>query len=209
MRPKLRRRSRSGRPPRPGGRLLPGRGPARARCRSRCPVRRRAARGCGSPPTGSPRPHSPPRGCESGTARSASAAVMITMGSTSTASVRPPAMTERPPVKTPDGLDEDGESEDPVDDRRHSGQIADVHIDEAGQAVVAGVLLDVDGGCYSQREGQHGDESSDHERSLDGLPHPGLGRDHQRCPRSGTERGRRRSPSTRRPPPSPGAPPGS
>ena len=36
-----------------------------------------------------------------GTARSASAEVMITIGSTSTASVRPPAMIDRPPVTPP------------------------------------------------------------------------------------------------------------
>ena len=65
-----------------------------------------------------------------GTARSASTDVMITIGRTSTASVAPPAMMLRP---VPDAQrlehgDEDRQAEQPVDDGRHAGQVADVDL---------------------------------------------------------------------------------
>ncbi len=45
-----------------------------------------------------PRPYAPSRS-DCGTARTASAAVMTTIGSTRTANVTPPAITDEPPVK--------------------------------------------------------------------------------------------------------------
>ena len=92
-----------------------------------------------------------------GTARSASEVVMIMIGSTRTANVSPPAITFRPPMPrlgaedaAHEDLDEEKQTEDPVDDRRHPGQVADVGADEPGHTVVGGVLLQVDGRRHAQ-----------------------------------------------------------
>jgi hypothetical protein len=59
-----------------------------------------------------------------GTARSASDAVMITIGSTSAESARPPAQTVRP--GDAEELHEDRQAEQAVHDRRHTGEVAHV-----------------------------------------------------------------------------------
>ena len=68
----------------------PGQREDRAREDARAP--RRAARGSARPPTAWPRRRTPPPGCSFGTARSASIVIRMTIGITSTASVRPPEM---------------------------------------------------------------------------------------------------------------------
>ena len=62
-------------------------------------------------------------------------------------------MIERPPVKPSEGLHEDRQAEEAVDDRGHAGQVADVDADQAGEPAVLGVLLDVDRGGDAQGEG--------------------------------------------------------
>ena len=113
-----------------------------------------------------------------GTARSASAAVMITIGSTSTASVIPAAMMFFPLVDPPSPipftmLDEDRQAEQPVDDRRHPGQVAHGGVDQPRRRVVGCVLLEVDGGGDPDRERQHGDDGGDDHRPDDGGRYPG------------------------------------
>ena len=70
--------------------------------------------------------------------------MMIMIGITRTASVSPPEMKLRPDAgarDAPHRLHEDHEPEDPVDDRRHAGQVADVRVDQPVDASVPRVLL--------------------------------------------------------------------
>ena len=68
-----------------------------------------------------------------GTARSASWVVMITIGRTMSAIVRPPAsrlLLDRARPGAAEQLDEDRQTEDAVHDRRDSREVADVRVDE-------------------------------------------------------------------------------
>ena len=102
-------------------------------------ARRRAARGCGSPPTGWRPTPKPASRRLSGTARMASAEVMITIGSTRMARVMPGRHDAcRAAGDAAERLHEDGEAEDAVDHRRHAGQVADVDVDEPGEPALGG-----------------------------------------------------------------------
>ena len=71
-----------------------------------------------------------PSRIDGGTARIASRAAMITTGSTSSPSVRPPASTTLPELER--AAHEEGEAEDAVDDRRDRGEVLDVDLDRSG-----------------------------------------------------------------------------
>jgi hypothetical protein len=75
-----------------------------------------------------------------------------------------------------EGLDEDGEAEDPVDDGGHPGEVADVDVDEPRHPCPPGVLLEVDRGGDADREGQEHDEHGDPERPPERLGDTGTGR---------------------------------
>ena len=101
---------------------------------------------CGPPASATRRSRSRPRGCVLGTARSASAEVMITIGRTRTVRVSA-AGDQVAAVADAEGgesADEDGQAEEAVDDRGHAGEVPDVEVDEPGEPVVGRVLLEVD-----------------------------------------------------------------
>ena len=111
--------------------------PAPGPCRSGCPARRTAGPAGGRPASATRRRRNPPRGSRSGTARIASAEVMITSGRTSDRQ-RQAARQHVAPVADAEGRedrDEGGQSEQAVDDRRHAGEVADVDGDEPGEPV--------------------------------------------------------------------------
>ena len=106
-----------------------------------------------------------PSRIEGGTARIASRAAMITTGSTSRPSVSPPASTTGPSDER--AAHEEGEAEDPVDDRGHRGEVLDVHLDDAvAPAGRVRVLLEVDGGGDADRD----DEERAHAHQPDRAP---------------------------------------
>ena len=71
-------------------------------------------------------------------------------------------------------LDEDGEPEDAVDDRRHAGQVADVEVDEAGEPALRRVLLEVDRRADADGEREHDHGDADPERAAQALEDAGL-----------------------------------
>ena len=61
---------------------------------------------------------------------------------------------------------EEGEAEDPVDDRRHRGQVLDVHLDRAVvPALAVGVLLEVDRRGHAHRHDEHRDHAHQPDRA--------------------------------------------
>ena len=69
-----------------------------------------------------------PSRIDGGTARIASRPAMITTGRTSSAERQPAGEHDPPERQRP--TDEEGEAEDSVDDRGHSGEVLDVDLDE-------------------------------------------------------------------------------
>ena len=71
---------------------------------------------------------------------------MITIGSTTIASVRPPASRLRPSFRSSRSMQrhEDRQPEQPVDDGGHAGQVAHGRVQQSRDGVVGRVLLEVD-----------------------------------------------------------------
>ena len=115
-----------------------------------------------------------PSRIEGGTARMASRPAMITTGSTSSPRVSPPASTTLPWRER--AAHEEGQAEDPVDDRRDRGQVLDVHLDRAVvPALTVGVLLEVDRGGHADRHDEHRDHSHQPDRAQQRRPDAGVG----------------------------------
>ncbi len=97
--------------------------------------------------------------------------VMITTGSTSADRVRPPARgcASSGDGGDPPALDEDGQPEDAVHDAGHSGEVADVEFDEAGEPIPGCVLLQVDRGRDPEWKGDDGDDEAEVERAFQTL----------------------------------------
>ena len=100
--------------------------------------------------------------------------VMMMIGSTISAIVSPPAsrlwpLTVPGPVSGLEQLHEDGEPQDPVDDGGHTGEVADVRVDESGEPRVAGVLPHVDRGPDAERHREEHDEEHQIERADEPL----------------------------------------
>ena len=70
--------------------------------------------------------------------------------------------------------DEYFQSQDSIDDGRDAGQVGDVHLDDAGEPTAGGVFLEVDGGSYSQGEGQHSGKPHDVDAAQQGGLDAGL-----------------------------------
>jgi hypothetical protein len=80
---------------------------------------------------------------------------MITSGRMTRARVAAPE--NRPEAEK---ADEDGQAEDAVDDRRHAGQVADVRLQESGQAAVRSIFRKVDRNPDADRKRDHGDDDA-------------------------------------------------
>ena len=98
--------------------------------------RARAAPASRSSATASRRAPASPRGSRAARRGSPRATTMITTGSTSSASVMPPASTTRPSVER--AAHDEGEPEDAVDDRRDGGEVLDVDLDRRGSTSARG-----------------------------------------------------------------------
>ena len=71
-------------------------------------------------------------------------------------------------------LHEDGETEDPVHDRRHSRQVAHVDANQARQPRTTGVFLEIHRTGDSERERHHDHDDRQGQGSANGLPHTRL-----------------------------------
>ena len=92
-----------------------------------------------------------PSRIEGGTARIASRPAMITTGSTSSAEREAAGQHHAAELEGP--ANEEGEPEDPVDDRGDRGEVLDVDLDEpVPPALPVGVLLEVDRGRDPDRD---------------------------------------------------------
>src|SRR5215204_211776 len=68
----------------------------------------------------------------------------------------------------PQVVHEQGEAQEPVDDRGDPGQVGDVDLDDPRQPVVGGVLLQVDGGTDTHRNRQERYEQQQEQRPEQG-----------------------------------------
>ena len=115
----------------------------------------------------------------------ASSAVEITTGMVMMPNVSEPAMIEVPkPIKST----KCAQAKQAIDDGRDAGQVDDGQADHPREAVILGVLGQVDGGGDRQRHADDGRADGEHERADDGrhdaaFGHPIGGRLGQKGPR--------------------------
>src|SRR3546814_19153836 len=93
---------------------------------------------------------------------------------------RPADLHEHPtvaarPREVAHRLHEDREAEDAVDPRGHAGEVADVDVDEAGEAALDAVLLQVDRRGHAHRQGDDDGEAPAAERAAEALGHTPAG----------------------------------
>ena len=88
--------------------------------------------------------------------------------------VRPALHTALVSGREGDELVRGGVAFEPPPPEGAAGEVADVHVDQAGEPAVGGVLLEVDRRCDADREGEHDHEDPDPEGATEALEHPGL-----------------------------------
>ncbi len=77
---------------------------------------------------------------------------MMIVGSTSSARTRPPTKGRGP--RQAEEIEEYRQAEQTEHDRRHRGEIVDIHLDHFGQPVLRREFLKIDRGCNTERQAQ-------------------------------------------------------
>jgi hypothetical protein len=71
-------------------------------------------------------------------------------------------------------VDEQGQAQQAVDDRRHGREVVDVDLDDVGPAVLRRELFQIDSGHHADRHGDQGGDHQHHGRADHRAQHAGL-----------------------------------